>query len=193
MRDRNKDIGLRIKNIRQKKKITQKQLADALNVSQTAIALWESGQRGVSLELIDDLAELLSVSAGYLLFGDVDVDDKDELEHPLAGLNVAPEEVTERDNSKTLSDSINIPQLTSKLYSQLFAGSNAILEEILEETLKKEQLEEFNRKVRERLPSDFGMPNNNSVRFDRTEYTEDELKEIQNFAEFVKSKRKDNE
>lgn len=72
---RNAEVGSRIKAVRQNKGITQQQLAEKLKVSQTAIALWENGSRSVSLELIDDLAGILHVSAGFLLFGEKDIDD----------------------------------------------------------------------------------------------------------------------
>ena len=55
--NKTKAIGLRIKTIRLKHHITQKQLASHIGVSQTAIALWESGQRTVPLETIDHIAE----------------------------------------------------------------------------------------------------------------------------------------
>ena len=69
-KNRTKAIGIRIKNIRLKHHITQKQLASHIGVSQTAIALWESGQRTVPLETIDHIAEYLNVSVGYLLLGE---------------------------------------------------------------------------------------------------------------------------
>ena len=113
MGDRNKEIGLRIKTVRQKKRITQKQLADELNVSQTAVALWENGQRGISLELIDELAKLLRVSAGYLLFGEIDIDDKDELEHPLAGLDV-PSTRSNNDKTSNIPSYEDVEQLIAR-------------------------------------------------------------------------------
>ena len=73
---------------------------------------------------------------------------------------------------------------------KLFTGSNEIFYEILAETVKKEEMEEFNRKVKERLPKDFGKPQTIAAHFDGTEFTEEELEEIRRFAEFVKSKRK---
>lgn len=69
-KNRTKEIGLRIKTIRLKHHITQKQLASHIGVSQTAIALWESGQRTVPLETIDHIAEYLNISVGYLLLGE---------------------------------------------------------------------------------------------------------------------------
>lgn len=77
-KDRDAEIGLRIKKIRQNQKITQVQLANQLGVSQTAIALWENGSRRIPLEIIDEIALILNISASYLLFGDVDFNDNIE-------------------------------------------------------------------------------------------------------------------
>lgn len=66
-----------------------------------------------------------------------------------------------------------------------------IVKSVLEEQLKKEQLEELNRRIKEQLPADFGMPKSTiAAHFTGDEYTEDELDEIKQFAEFVKNKRK---
>lgn len=56
----------------------------------------------------------------------------------------------------------------------------------------KIQAEEFSQKVRDNLPSDFGMPKRPTLaaHFDGDEYTESELEEIKRFAEFVKNNRK---
>lgn len=81
-KDRDLEIGLRIKKIRQDRKITQVQLANQIGVSQTAIALWENGNRRIPLEIIDELSLILNISASYLLFGNADFSD-----------NFSPEEV----------------------------------------------------------------------------------------------------
>ena len=65
-------LGTRIKTLRKEKKITQKQLAEKMQVSQTAIALWESGQRGISLETLEKIAECMDLSSEDLLFGTPD-------------------------------------------------------------------------------------------------------------------------
>ncbi len=75
MSERDIQVGLRLKKIRLFRRMTQKELADKLKISQTAIALWESGSRSLSLDAIDDIAQILNVSAGYLLFGETDVND----------------------------------------------------------------------------------------------------------------------
>lgn len=69
------DIGARIKKIRQEKRITQKQLASEMGISQTAIALWENGSRQLSLSALDEIAHYLDVSANYLMYGEPDIDD----------------------------------------------------------------------------------------------------------------------
>lgn len=65
----NYELGQRIKAIRESRNLTQKQLAEILNVSQTAVALWENGQRGISFDIIDSLCEELDASIFYLLWG----------------------------------------------------------------------------------------------------------------------------
>lgn len=75
MSERDIQVGLRLKNIRLYRRMTQKELADKLKISQTAIALWENGNRSLSLDAIDDISRILNVSAGYLLFGEKDVND----------------------------------------------------------------------------------------------------------------------
>lgn len=70
MSERDIEVGSRIRAVRKNKKITQKELADKIGISQTAIALWENGSRSTSLDLIDEIAECLDISAGYLLFGE---------------------------------------------------------------------------------------------------------------------------
>lgn len=48
---------------------TQQSLADALNVSKGAIAMWETGKREPSLEKLSEISDLLEVSTDYLIKG----------------------------------------------------------------------------------------------------------------------------
>ena len=70
------NIAKRIKEVRRSKQITQKQLAEKMQVSQTAIALWENGSRQISIPLLDQFAKNLNVSASYLLYGEPDVNEE---------------------------------------------------------------------------------------------------------------------
>lgn len=67
---KNRGTGKRIKELRLSQGMTQKQLADILNVSQTAVALWENDARAVSWDMIDKIADVLCTSPNYLLFGE---------------------------------------------------------------------------------------------------------------------------
>ena len=60
-------IGLRIKNARNKKRMTQEQLAQAVSSSREHSARAEAGDRGVSLELLIKITNALDVSIEDLL------------------------------------------------------------------------------------------------------------------------------
>ena len=59
-----KDI---LKKVRQDKKLTQKEVADALGISQPSYQQWENGKRSPSGETLEKLATYFNVSVDYLL------------------------------------------------------------------------------------------------------------------------------
>ena len=61
------DFGLRLKLIRRQQNITQKQLADALNLAQSTIANYENDIRFPGELQLRQLSETLNVSVDYLL------------------------------------------------------------------------------------------------------------------------------
>lgn len=61
------DIGKRIRLAREIAGFTQENLAEAVDVSRTAVARWESGDIVPNLQHIVDIAMLLNVSTDYLL------------------------------------------------------------------------------------------------------------------------------
>lgn len=63
--------GNTIKRLREKKGITQKQLADMLAVSDKTVSKWETGKGLPDIGIIKELAEALQVSIAELLTGDV--------------------------------------------------------------------------------------------------------------------------
>ena len=87
---------------------------------------------------------------------------------------------------KQKNESIKIPTINSKAFSK----ADKVFVEILEEILEEKQKAEFNRKVQERLPEFPTKQMNLAAHFDGDELTEEELKEVQQFAEFVKNRRK---
>ena len=52
-------IGQRIKKYREKAGMTQEELAEAINVTNGAISLYESDKRGVSLDKLDAIIQAL--------------------------------------------------------------------------------------------------------------------------------------
>jgi len=60
-------IGLRIKHARTKKGITQEKLAEDLNTIREHITRIESGDRGISLELLVEISNTLEVPITELL------------------------------------------------------------------------------------------------------------------------------
>ncbi len=61
------NIGIRIKELRKKKDMTQEKLAEYLNVSFQAVSKWETGVASPDLSMIVPLARLLGVSTDELL------------------------------------------------------------------------------------------------------------------------------
>ena len=62
--------GKTIKELREKRKLTQKELAEKLQVSDKAVSKWETGRGLPDIGIIDDLAKALGVSIAELLTGD---------------------------------------------------------------------------------------------------------------------------
>ena len=61
--------GKLIKELREKKSMTQKQLADQLNVSDKAISKWETNRGYPDVSILSELAAALGVSVAELLVG----------------------------------------------------------------------------------------------------------------------------
>ena len=65
------DFGYRIRTLRKRHGLTQDQLAAQLGISTNHLGMLELGKRGVSLDLLVQLAECLNVSVDFLLNGAV--------------------------------------------------------------------------------------------------------------------------
>ena len=62
-----KEIGERIKHLRISKKLTQDEVAHALNVKRETVTRWETGARDIKTEITILLSNYFNVSADYLL------------------------------------------------------------------------------------------------------------------------------
>ncbi|MBS6941575.1 MAG: helix-turn-helix domain-containing protein, partial [Slackia piriformis] len=60
-----------IRNLREARGLTQRQLAERIGVTDKAVSKWESGRGLPDISLIENLAEALGVSVAELLTGDV--------------------------------------------------------------------------------------------------------------------------
>lgn len=65
----NQKIGNFIANIRKEKNLTQKDLADKLNITNQAISKWERGKGCPDISLLDNLSKILDVSILEILKG----------------------------------------------------------------------------------------------------------------------------
>lgn len=63
------EIGNYIKDLRKRKGLTQKDLADKLNISFQAVSKWESGESLPDTSIILDLCEILETTSDLLLNG----------------------------------------------------------------------------------------------------------------------------
>lgn len=66
----NKTIGKRIAQLREKKKLTQTQLAELLEVGPSTVRMWETGERIPRDEMKVKLSKLLGRSVKYIFFDD---------------------------------------------------------------------------------------------------------------------------
>jgi HTH-type transcriptional regulator, competence development regulator len=87
-----KVLGARIKRLRTENKMTQKQLAEILKISESAVGMYERSEREPSFEIVVQLSELFKVTVDYL-FGRTNKPDgiadqkKDETYDSLAEIN----------------------------------------------------------------------------------------------------------
>ncbi len=61
------NIGQRMRQARRDAGLSQGQLGDALNTSQSAISLYEAGQRGIGLATVDAICEATGVPLEHML------------------------------------------------------------------------------------------------------------------------------
>lgn len=94
-------VGSRIKKLRNEIRLTQKQVADKVNVSSQVVSNWERGYTDPSHDDIRALSEVLNCSSDYLL-GKTD-EKKREWDNNLPELTAKDE----RDIAKDLEDMLN--------------------------------------------------------------------------------------
>lgn len=62
-------VGERIKKLRQEKKMSQQEFADAINVAYSTVSMYETGERIPRDQIKLAIANLFGVTVDYLFFG----------------------------------------------------------------------------------------------------------------------------
>lgn len=68
-------VGKLIYQLRKEKNMTQKQIADAMNISDKTVSKWERGQGCPDISLIKELSQVLEVSIEGILTGNININD----------------------------------------------------------------------------------------------------------------------
>ena len=85
-KDINIEIGLRVKQEREKAGLTQARLAELLDMGTKSISAIERGEVGVSLTSLQNICRALSISSDRLMFGSETKNDAQDLIERLEGL-----------------------------------------------------------------------------------------------------------
>ena len=117
------EIKDRIVSLRNEKNITQSQLAEELNISPSAIGMYEQGRRKPSYELLEEICDYFNVDMDYLM-GRSDIKNRYQ-----AGLKYDWEDKKQEDSNidTATTDYIMIP-----LYESISAGYGASNSEFIE-------------------------------------------------------------
>lgn len=118
-----KEIGERIKSFKNIKKLTQDEVAHALNVKRETVTRWETGARDIKTEITILLSKYFNVSADYLL-----------------GLT---ENTSTNISEIGISNKTGFSTLTVENILNLSAEHKIILDKIINELLKSDLLEKF--------------------------------------------------
>ena len=63
-------MGIRIRDVRRERGMTQDQLATSVGVSRSAVAQWETGRAGQVTTNLTKIAAVLEVGVEFLMYGD---------------------------------------------------------------------------------------------------------------------------
>lgn len=92
----NQKIGSFIRELRKEKDLTQKELADALHITDRAVSKWERGLSAPDIALLEPLSELLGVSVGELIRGERDREEESQMDETKSLLDYSKGEITRK-------------------------------------------------------------------------------------------------
>ena len=119
------EIKDRIVSLRNEKNITQSQLAEELNISPSAIGMYEQGRRKPSYELLEEICDYFNVDMDYLM-GRSDIKNRYQ-----AGLKYDWEEKKQEDSNIDMN-TVNTDYIMIPLYESISAGYGASNSEFIE-------------------------------------------------------------
>lgn len=119
------EIKDRIVSLRNEKNITQSQLAEELNISPSAIGMYEQGRRKPSYELLEEICDYFNVDMDYLM-GRSDIKNRYQ-----AGLKYDWEDKKQEDSNIDMNN-INTDYIMIPLYESISAGYGASNSEFIE-------------------------------------------------------------
>ena len=119
------EIKDRIVSLRNEKNITQSQLAEELNISPSAIGMYEQGRRKPSYELLEEICDYFNVDMDYLM-GRSDIKNRYQ-----AGLKYDWEDNKQEDSNIDMN-TVNTDYIMIPLYESISAGYGASNSEFIE-------------------------------------------------------------
>ena len=119
------EIKDRIVSLRNEKNITQSQLAEELNISPSAIGMYEQGRRKPSYELLEEICDYFNVDMDYLM-GRSDIKNRYQ-----AGIKYDWEDKKQEDSNIDMN-TVNTDYIMIPLYESISAGYGASNSEFIE-------------------------------------------------------------
>jgi transcriptional regulator with XRE-family HTH domain len=141
-------LGDKIKQLRRNKNLTQKELADKLDIAQSTVGMIERNERGASNELLIKISHFFDVSLDYLLDDKIDNNLNTENKSDNNNAEFSPKlsvkeqekldkQAEELINELTISLSQNKDHLTDKDYDVLLASMKGALQAMTIRNKKK--------------------------------------------------------
>lgn len=94
-------LGVRLKEMRDKRGLLQREVADAVGVSTGSISFYEKGIKNPSQDVLTKLANFYGVTTDYLLKGET-IDIEESFPEGIQLLRRAKEELSEKDLSRMI-------------------------------------------------------------------------------------------
>lgn len=108
-------LPYRLKELRQQKKLTQANVANALGITQQSYARWENGKVTPSLEKLSQIAKFYGVTTDYLLGNEP---EEDELANVELLFRMTSDGLTEEEKAVFREELIEFMKERKKLFEE---------------------------------------------------------------------------